>query len=63
LHWVKPGNPGDLVKAVAQLALRLSAESDLGRQASTLYLEAFSDVVITGQLQAALASTGVSRGS
>lgn len=62
LHWVEPGNPGDLAKAVAQLALRLSAESDLGRQASRLYLEAFSDAVITGQLQEALASPRISRG-
>ena len=62
LHWVEPGNPGDLAKAVAQLALRLSAETDLGRQASTLYLEAFSDAVITGQLQAALALPRISRG-
>lgn len=62
LHWVEPGNPGDLAKVVAQLALRLSAESDLGRQASTLYLEAFSDAVITGQLQAALASPRILRG-
>lgn len=56
LHWVESGNPGDLAKAVAQLALRLSAESGFGRQASSLYLEAFSDPVITGQLRAALAS-------
>lgn len=56
LHWVEPGNPGDLAKAVAQLAQRLSAASDPGRLASRLYLEAFSAEVISGQLQGALAS-------
>ena len=62
LHGVESGNPGDLARVVAQLAQRLSAESGLGRQASTLYLEAFSDAVIAGQMQAALASTQTLRG-
>lgn len=62
LYWVEPGNSGDLAAMVAQLALRLSAESGPGRRAFTLYQEAFSDAVIGGQLQAALASLRISRG-
>lgn len=57
LHWVEPGNPGDLATMVAQLAQRLHGESDLGRLASRLYLEAFSDAVIAEQVRGALEST------
>ena len=57
LHWVDPGNPGDLAMMVAQLAQRLPGESDLGRLASKLYLEAFSDAVIAEQMREALEST------
>ena len=56
LHWVEPGNPGDLATMVAQLAQRLPGESDLGRLASRLYLEAFSDAVIAEQVRGALES-------
>ena len=56
LHWVEPGNPRDLAAMVAHLAKRLPGESALGRQASSLYQEAFSGEVIAEQMQAALAS-------
>jgi glycosyltransferase involved in cell wall biosynthesis len=57
LHWVEPGNPGDLATMIAQLAQRLPGETDLGRLASKLYLEAFSDAVIAEQMREALEST------
>jgi len=63
LYWVESGNSVDLATVVAQLAQRLSMESDFGRQASTLYLEAFSDAVISRQLRAALASPRILHGS
>jgi glycosyltransferase involved in cell wall biosynthesis len=62
LNWVESGNPGDLATKVAQLVQRLPGESDLGRLASKLYLEAFSDAVISGQMQEALASAQALRG-
>jgi glycosyltransferase involved in cell wall biosynthesis len=57
VHWVEPGNPGDLARGIAQLAQRLAVESGVGRLASNLYVEAFSDKIISGQLQQVLLST------
>lgn len=53
---VEPASPGDLARAVAQLALRLRSDSSPGRQAADFYREAFSEAVVAGQLQDAMAS-------
>lgn len=62
LHRVEPGSPGDLARAVAQLARRLPGDAAPGRLAADLYREAFSEAAIAAQLRDALVSSQTLRG-